>query len=282
MKNLSQKFATFSQDFRNVHQEAKKQGFVNIMKLLWKDLFVGRTAFQWIYLLLLSSVPFVLEFMTQIQYLIKVLFHSNGSFSIDWTNLIGQHDWLGLFASWTGIVCVILVAEGRASNYLFGAVNSAIYLVLALNKNFYGEVLTTLYFFIMQPIGLYVWLSNRINDQGKVEESHFEAKKLNLIEWMRYLALCAVIWIGMGFAYQSIHSARPFRDSITDATNGVGQLLMTRLYREQWIFWIATNVFSIYLWWDQSLHIQGMYWVYTLNSLVGWYQWTKALKKEVV
>lgn len=281
MKNLSEKFATFIQDFTNVHREAKKQGFVNIMKLLWKDLFMGRTAFQWIYLLLLSSVPFVLEFMTQIQYFIKVLFHSNGSFSIDWTNLIGQHDWLGLFASWTGIVCVILVAEGRASNYLFGAVNSAIYLVLALNKNFYGEVLTTLYFFIMQPIGLYVWLSNRINDQGKVEESHFEAKKLTLIEWMRYLALSAVIWIGMGFAYQSIHSARPFRDSITDATNGVGQLLMTRLYREQWIFWIATNVFSIYLWWDQSIQIQGMYWVYTLNSLVGWYQWTKALKKEV-
>lgn len=281
MKNLTEKFTTFIQDFTNVHREAKKQGFVNIMKLLWKDLFMGRTAFQWIYLLLLSSVPFVLEFMTQIQYFIKVLFHSNGSVSIDWTNLIGQHDWLGLFASWTGIVCVILVAEGRASNYLFGAVNSAIYLVLALNKNFYGEVLTTLYFFIMQPIGLYVWLSNRINDQGKVEESHFEAKKLTLIEWMRYLALSAVIWIGMGFAYQSIHSARPFRDSITDATNGVGQLLMTRLYREQWIFWIATNVFSIYLWWDQSIQIQGMYWVYTLNSLVGWYQWTKALKKEV-
>ena len=281
MNNLTEKFTTFIQDFTNVHREAKKQGFVNIMKLLWKDLFMGRTAFQWIYLLLLSSVPFVLEFMTQIQYFIKVLFHSNGSFSIDWTNLIGQHDWLGLCASWTGIVCIILVAYGRASNYLFGAVNSAIYLVLALNKNFYGEVLTTLYFFIMQPIGLYVWLSNRINDQGKVEESHFEAKKLTLIEWMRYLALSAVIWIGMGFAYQSIHSARPFRDSITDATNGVGQLLMTRLYREQWIFWIATNVFSIYLWWDQSIQIQGMYWVYTLNSLVGWYQWTKALKKEV-
>ncbi len=35
------------------------------------------------------------------------------------------------------------------------------------------------------------------------------------------------------------------------------------------------------LWWDQSIQIQGMYWVYTLNSLVGWYQWTKTLKKEV-
>ena len=31
-----------------------------------------------------------------------------------------SRDWLSLFASWTGIVCVILVAEGRASNYLLG------------------------------------------------------------------------------------------------------------------------------------------------------------------
>ena len=34
------------------------------------------------------------------------------------------------------------------------------------------------------------------------------------------------------------------------------------------------------LWWDQSIQIQGMYWVYTLNSLVGWYKWTKAVRKE--
>ena len=61
MNKQKKKFTTFIQDFKNVHQEAKKQGFVNIMKLLWKDLFVGRTAFQWIYLLLLSSVPFFLE-----------------------------------------------------------------------------------------------------------------------------------------------------------------------------------------------------------------------------
>ena len=107
-----------------------------------------------------------------------------------------------------------------------------------MNATFYGEVLTTVYFFVMQPIGLYTWLSNRINEQGRPEESHFEAKKLGLIDWLKYLALTAIIWIGMGLAYQSISSARPFRDSVTDATNGVGQLLMTRLYREQWIFWM--------------------------------------------
>ena len=55
--------------------------------------------------------------------------------------------------------------------------------------------------------------------------------------------------------------------------------LMTAVYREQWIFWAATNVFSIYLWWGESLQIQGKYFIYLINSLVGWYQWTKAAKK---
>ncbi|WP_019772011.1 nicotinamide riboside transporter PnuC, partial [Streptococcus sobrinus] len=52
------------------------------------------------------------------------------------------------------------------------------------------------------------------------------------------------------------------------------------VYREQWIFWAATNIFSIYLWWGESLQIQGKYFIYLINSLVGWYQWSKAAKKD--
>ncbi|MBP2623862.1 nicotinamide riboside transporter PnuC [Streptococcus oricebi] len=257
MLSIKEKLSTLSRNYQNVHRAAREIGLRGILKLLYRDLFCNRSLLQWFYLILLSSAPLFLEFSQQ------------GA----------EHDWLGLFASWTGIVCVILVAEGRASNYLFGALNSAIYLILSFKASFYGEVLTTIYFFVMQPIGLYTWLSNRINGQPQ-EESHFEAKRLGWLDWLKYLALTALIWLGMGFAYQSIGSHRPFRDSVTDATNGVGQLLMTRLYREQWLFWIATNLFSIYLWWGSNLHIQGMYWVYTINSLVGWYQWTKALKRK--
>ncbi|MDS8044033.1 nicotinamide riboside transporter PnuC, partial [Streptococcus pneumoniae] len=75
--------------------------------------------------------------------------------------LVYEHrivDWIGMICSLTGIICVIFVSEGRASNYLFGLINSVIYLILALQKGFYGEVLTTLYFTVMQPIGLLVWI----------------------------------------------------------------------------------------------------------------------------
>ena len=97
---------------------------------------------------------------------------------------------------------------------------------------------------------------------------------------MDQVPLNQCILVASFWSYLPVNGAnRPYRDSITDATNGVGQLLMTAVYREQWIFWAATNVFSIYLWWGESLQIQGKYFIYLINSLVGWYQWSKAAKK---
>ena len=133
--------------------------------------------------------------------------------------------------------------------------------MLALQKGFYGEVLTTLYFTAMQPIGLLVWIYQA---QFKKEQQEFVARKLDTVGWTKYLSISVLWWLAFGLIYQSI---------------GVGQLLMTAVYREQWIFWAATNVFSIYLWWGESLQIQGKYFIYLINSLVGWYQWSKAAKK---
>ncbi len=92
------------------------------------------------------------------------------------------------------------------------------------------EVLTTPVFLMINQFSLYVWLSNRINDPGMQKKSHFESKKLTLMEWIEYLVLTADL------DQDGLHKASTIlmlsRDSITDATNGVG-LLMTGLYREQ-------------------------------------------------
>ena len=240
--------------YRRMVTGMKKLGLAGSLKAIWDDLFANRSLGAWIYLLLLGSFPLWLE-----------LFYEGRI--VDWT---------GMICSLTGIICVIFVSEGRASNYLFGLINSVIYLVLALQKGFYGEVLTTLYFTAMQPIGLLVWIYQA---QFKKEQQEFVARKLDTVGWTKYLSISVLWWLAFGLIYQSIGANRPYRDSITDATNGVGQLLMTAVYREQWIFWAATNVFSIYLWWGESLQIQGKYFIYLINSLVGWYQWSKAAKK---
>src|SRR5574344_405348 len=117
-----------------IANRARKLGLLGVLQAIMADLFQGRTLFQWCYLLALSSVPIVLEF----------------------TNGAANNDWVGLFTSWTGIVCVIMVAEGRASNYFFGFLNSVIYFALSYQNMFYGEVMTAIFFIVMQPVGLYV------------------------------------------------------------------------------------------------------------------------------
>ena len=247
------------QGYRYMVCEARQMGAKEVFKLVIADLFLGRSLFQWCYLLTLSSIPFLLELT------------------------VADHDWLGLLASWTGIVCVILVGvilvgEGRYSNYFFGLINSLIYLYLCLTAKggaFYGEVATTTYFTVMQPIGLFMWLNA---SRHKSQEQSFVVRSLDLKGWIKNLGLTILTWLVMGFAYQSIGSNKPFRDSITDGTNVIGQLLMNEYYWEQWLFWAATNIFSIYLWWGTSIAMQGMYWVYLLNSLFGWYTWNKEAK----
>ena len=61
MKKITEKITRFIENFKNVHAEARKIGFAGVMRLIWKDLFVGRSLFQWLYLIALSSVPLILE-----------------------------------------------------------------------------------------------------------------------------------------------------------------------------------------------------------------------------
>ena len=87
--------------------------------------------------------------------------------------------------------------------------------MLALQKGFYGEVLTTLYFTIMQPIGLLVWIYQA---QFKKEQQEFVARKLDTVGWIKYLLISVLWWLTFSFIYQSVGANRPFRDSIIDAT----------------------------------------------------------------
>ena len=236
--------------------DTKKLGFAGVVKAIYEDLVVGRTQLEWAYLIIMSIVPIIVS-----------LFASDSTLP-------------GFIAAFTGVINVILVAEGLKSNYFFGVISTSIYLVLSIQKAFYGEVLTNVYFVIMQPIGLYVWL---MADRKRQEETHqvedsptnVKARRMGLVDWIIAIAQAIIIWLTMGLIYQLIGSNRSFRDSVTDGTNVVGQKLMTELYVEQWVFWIATNLFSIYLWWaeNQSIDIVVMYLLFTVNSIVGMYRW---------
>lgn len=271
LSTIQQEIAVFPKNIQQIYNEMKNLGPKGLLKIFWTDLFANRTFSQWLYLISLSFIiPISIEYWV------------NGTIV----------DPISLFTSITGIICVILVAEGRASNYLFGLITNTIYLILSIKTAFYGEVATMIFFIVMQPIGLYTWIVNASNHKKQNNdktETHIEVKRFNFKTWAIYSVGMLLVWFGMGKAYESIGSAHAYRDSITDATNFAGQAAQTQLAPEQWIFWILTNIFSIYLWFGDgfdvnavtpaNLSIMVMYFVYTINSIVGWVKWNQMVKK---
>ncbi|WP_315018670.1 nicotinamide riboside transporter PnuC [Abiotrophia defectiva] len=241
--------------------DTKKLGFAGVVKAIYEDLVVGRSSLEWAYLIIMSIVPIIVALRDPDSTL------------------------LGFIASITGVINVILVAEGRKSNYFFGLITTTLYLIKCIGEGYYGEVITSTYFIIMQPIGLYVWL---LADRKRQEETHqvednptnVKSRRMGLVDWIIAIAQTVIIWLVLGLVYQLVGANRSFRDSVTDGTNMVGQKLMTELYAEQWLFWIATNLFSIYLWWEArgSIDIVVMYLLFTVNSIVGMYRWIQQAK----
>lgn len=197
----------------------------------------------------------------------------------------------GLIAAVSGVLSVIYVAKGKISNYLFGFINSVYYFIVSMQVGFRGEAITTVYFFIMQFVGIYMWRKQgkeKIENEkkGVIEKvkTDTQFKKLSFKGWIKSILAFVGIWLTFGFIYKNAlgQNNRPFRDSVTDGTNWLGQWLMSKSYAEQWFWWIVTNLFSLYLWAGQDLSMITMYIAFTINSFIGWYAWVKNAKKAVV
>lgn len=240
----------------------KNRGLLGFLKDVWTDLFLGRSAFNWVYLLILTSIPVGLQlYMGSIE------------------------DSLSFLTALTGVMCVIYVKEGRLSNYIIGLVNALIYLYLSWGTGFLGEAATAVFWVVMNIIGPFQWVNGyrkkeEMRKQGiEPVKQDFVSKKLDLKGHLKYLAFSLTIWFAFGMIYKHVAGwvsypiERPFRDSITDGTNYAGQFLMNGQFADQWLYWNATNIFSIYLWWGKNPMMVAMYVAQLVNSIVGWTEW---------
>ena len=78
---------------------------------------------------------------------------------------------LGLITSISGMLCVVLVAKGKISNYYFGIIQTATYAYISYGYGLYGEtMLNALFYFPVQFIGLYLWSKNKVKHDVKGED----------------------------------------------------------------------------------------------------------------
>ena len=213
-------------------------------------------------------------------------------------------------ASISGILCVVLAAKGKISNYWWGIPNALLYGIMAIIAGVWGDVFSNLIYFLpMQFIGIIMWKKRLSEDNKTVKMS-----QMTLIRWivLAVSAVAAVLVAAILLTRFDNWFTAMFRDNeafygqlsamfglntnylgaVLDASTEIFQIiagiLMALALKEQWLFWIATNFVSIFTWsviiysdpttvsW--ALPVLIMWVGFLINSFYGYTTWNKAAK----
>lgn len=191
---------------------------------------------------------------------------------------------VGLIASLTGMLCVVLVAKGKISNYYFGIINVMLYAYIAFNSKYYGEVmLNILYFLPMQIIGIYYWKKNTNRQKTKDDVRVKHLKPNEKLLW----AILSILGVYLyGLILQYLGGNLPFIDSSSTVLSVIAMILMVKRVSEQWILWIIIDIVSIYMWFHvlleggNDISMLVMWTAYLVNAIYGYYNWKKMEKKQ--
>lgn len=189
----------------------------------------------------------------------------------------------GFTAFITGVLCVVLAAKGKISNYIFGMYNTFAYAYLAYQNGLYGEMGLNLFFFVpTNIIGFIMW--KKFMNQNTVKMRKMSNKSLMIV-----FVICIIGIIGLGFALSKIEGQlTPYIDATTNVLSVIATFLMLYRFREQWILYIILNVFTIFMWTIRTINgspdglmMIVMWTAYLVNAVYGYYNWSKGAKKDM-
>lgn len=196
-----------------------------------------------------------------------------------------QDSLIGLIASISGMLCVVLVAKGKISNYYFGIIQTGTYAYIAFTYGLYGEVmLNGLFYFPVQFIGIYLWSKNKTKNSKLGED--IVVNKLSKKGW----AIVVISLVGgislYGLFLKYIGGNSVWIDSSTTILSVVAQIMMLKRFVEQWLLWILVNILSITMWLTVLITTGGndfsmlvMWSAFLVNSIYGFYNWNKLYRK---
>jgi len=216
-------------------------------------------------------------------------------------------------AAISGLVCVVLAAKGKIGTYYWGIPNAILYGIIAIVGGIWGDVFSNLIYFLpLQFIGIVTW-RRRMADHGTVKMSGLGRSKWFAVAGA---AIAAVLLFALVLSAFDNWFTNLFRDNqafygqlaamfglqtnflgaVLDASTEIFQILagilMVLALKEQWIFWIATNVVSIFTWsvilisdptaasWVVPIIVM---WVgFGVNSIYGYVNWSKGAANQTV
>ena len=190
----------------------------------------------------------------------------------------GFLEFVGVFA---GIVGVWYNRKENVIGYPIGLINTIIYIYLSVKGHLFGEASVNLYYTIMSFYGWVLWSKkDYIKNEAILHITNSNAKEW-MIQLLFFAAFYFAIFFSLTWAKQAFApEAIPWADAFASATAYTGMWLMARKKVESWIWWIATNLASIPLYFIKGYVFTSVQFLALLIlAIAGLVSWQKKVEK---
>ena len=190
----------------------------------------------------------------------------------------GFLEFVGVFA---GIVGVWYNRKENVIGYPIGLINTIIYIYLSVKGHLFGEASVNLYYTIMSFYGWVLWSKkDYIKNEAILHITNSNAKEW-MVQLLFFAAFYFAIFFSLTWAKQAFApEAIPWADAFASATAYTGMWLMARKKVESWIWWIATNLASIPLYFIKGYVFTSVqFLVLLILAIAGLISWQKKVEK---
>lgn len=172
-----------------------------------------------------------------------------------------------------GVFCVFLCAKASISNFAFATVNTVVYIIYLAYWKIYGTMCLEIFFYFpINFISWYIWSKHRDDVQNELTKS----KKLTPVQNVVVTIVIGVAGIVYHYILVAVGGNVAWLDAYTLSIGIVAVLLEMFRYREQYVWWIITDIIAVAMY---IVHFDPVYLtkksIYLIMAFIGLYNWVK-------
>lgn len=178
-----------------------------------------------------------------------------------------------IVASFIGTLATIICAKGKMSYYIWGFIQTGMFLVFNLKLKLWVESAEQIYYLVTMFIGIFVWKKNINKDKEAIK-----AKQFNVSKFVITIMTLIILSVGIYFIDVKIGGTAPLLDTLSLSIAIVANILCTFCYKEQWLLWFLLDVVQTILYFVIGQPLMAiMYIAWTINTVYGWINWSKTI-----
>ena len=193
----------------------------------------------------------------------------------------GNPPWLtviNFISAICGVICIFFTAKANISNFVFASVNTIVYAVYLVYWHIWGTALLEILFYIpMNFVSWYFWAKHRDREITQKTKS----RRLTLLQ----NGICAAVVVASALIYHGVlvkvGGEVAWFDAFTLSIGILATILELLRYKEQYIWWIITDIVSIGMY---IAHFDMVYLtkrsIYLIMAIIGLVNWARLQKNR--